>query len=648
MRIGQLFSWLLIAFMATAVVHLLFLLAWGDFSVLYVWQHSASYDGTIRKLSALLAGPEGSFLVWALFAAVVAGWTARRWHRSTVGRQRDATIVHLVVGSVTLALVLITMTSLPFQSFVDAFTTLDIVADPVEGRALNPVLANPWMPPHTLLTFAGYALLGLGFAIGILQLLRAAQGRAEEAQRWRRPVQLVGRWAWLLLTAALLTGIMWAYEEMSFGWFWSWDPVESSTLSIWLLLTAALHAGGERDGGRRQLVYTPLLVTLSFLAVVFASFVTRSGLHPSVHAFAGGSAGRYLGPALGALVITVGAMALIARGRIPPMPPRRPWMFWAVWILLSGAGLIIWGLAYPMAVTGLLGRSVDLDAGFFTAWGYLVAVGLLLLMGFGMQVAQGRRRDAVRMFAFFAALTVIAALIKPVADLELMSAERRMGAGAVEAFLGRTSVLSLFPPAVYALLAVIERWWSSRQETSRRVRNLNMGSAIAHLGVVATVLGATLATVLSSSVTVGVNPATGVGIGEGVTVVVTDLERSQHLDGLGVLVEERETAVLEVWSERGMLSAGTATLSTYPERNGGRHPRVMISRGPVIDIQVMYHGLAEIRPDGVPFTVRRIPLVNLFWVGLGLVVVGMAITTGARTSDEATRIPAVLVPGGMP
>jgi cytochrome c-type biogenesis protein CcmF len=625
-----------IALAVTAATHFLFLLSTGGFSVRYVWQYTASHEGVLRRLSASLAGPEGSLLVWALLAAVAAGWSARRWHHSPVAQRRDWAIVHLLGASVALALLLVTVVSAPFQSFADAFPSLG-GASPVEGRGLNPVLTNLWMPLHTLLTFAAYAVLGLVFAIGVVQLLRASQGKVDEALRWHRPGLRTARVAWLLLSLALLSGVVWAYEEMTFGWFWSWDPVETATLAVWLLLTAAVHAAGEDGGGRRQLVVTPLLMAVSFVGVVFASFVTRSGLHPSVHAFAGGSTGRYLGIGLAGLIVGVSFLALRARRATSPAPPRRPWMSWATWLLLVAAGLTVWGLGYPMAVSGLLRRSVELDGGFFTMWGYVVAVGLLLSMGFGMQVAQGRRRDAGVMLAIFAGLTVVAAVIQPAAALELMAADRRPSAGTVESLVGRASVLSLLPPAVYALMAVVERWWSGRADPSPLRRRRRAAGAAIHVGAIAAILGAVFATVLSSSVTVAVDPATGVGTGDGITVRITDLRRTQHFDGIGTLVEDRETAVLELSAGGTVIAAGMATLSTFPERAMGRHARMLIDRAPLGDLQVVYHGMAEMSRDGLPVTVRRVPLIGLLWLGLVLMVAGTAalMPAGAPRRENA-------------
>jgi cytochrome c-type biogenesis protein CcmF len=629
-------TWVFIALITTALVHLALLLITGDFSVRYVWQHSASYEEASRRLSALLAGSEGSLLVWAVLAAAVAGWTVRRRADDSDGVRRDRAIVHLIVVGVALGVLLLAIVSTPFQSFADAFPSAG-EAGPAEGRGLNPVLANPWMPLHTLLTFAAYAVIGLIFAVAVVELLRVSQGRAAEAQAWRLPALQAARWAWLLLSAALLTGVLWAYEEMTFGWFWSWDPVESATLAVWVLLTAALHAGSEGGEGRRALVYGPLMLALTFVGVVFASFVTRSGLHPSVHAFAGGSAGRYLGMGLAVLVAAVVTLAWAARRRVPSTPSPRPWLFWAVWPLLIGAGLIIWGLAYPMAVTHLFGGSVDLDTGFFTTWGYLLAIVLLLVMGFGMQTARAGRRDAVPMLVLFGTLTALAAVVKPVPGLELMSIERRAVIGGWEAFLGSASVLSVLPAAAYALLAVAERWWSRLREVGGGNRLRDTGSAMIHAGVVAAILGATLATVLSSSVTVGVSPATGVGVAEGITVRVVDVDVSRHFDGAGTLVEERETATLEVSAGGRVIAAGTASLGTFPERAMGRHAGVLVSRGPVGDVQAIYHGAADLRPDGIPVTVRRIPLVGLLWLGMVMIIGGMALMTTVRTPGPAGR-----------
>ena len=636
-RAARVASTVTLVLVAAATSHLAVQLLLGDFSVRYVWAHTATFEPALRRIGAVLAGQEGSFLVWSLAAAGAAAWAGRRWRRAAPARRADNAIVHLVTTCITLGVLALTTASAPFQTVAAAFPELDAGAVPPEGRGLNPVLANPWMPPHTLLTFAAYALIGLVFAVAVLELLRAAQGRATAARGWRPTAVRITRWAWLLLSASLFTGVVWAYEEMSFGWFWSWDPVEATTLVVWLVLTAALHARRAPGDGRRQAVHAPLLTALAFVAVILTSFITRSGLHPSVHAFASGETGSYLGFALAATTLGLAVLAVVAARRVPATPVRRPWLYWTAWLLLVGAGLITWGLAYPMAATGLSGAAAELDTGFFTLWGYVVAVGILLLLGLGLQLSQGRRRDAVLTCAGFVLLTVVAAFVTPVESLELIGAERRAQVGSMEGLLGQASLLTLLPPAVYAVIAIIERWWALGRRGTPARRLIEAGSGLAHVGAVLAIVGVTFATVLSSTVTVHVDPGTQEGTNDGVHVRIDDVQRSERTDALDRVVEQRETISVEIHTADGIAASGATTLSTYPERDDGRHPLVLIDRGLLRDTQVIYHGAAEQSAAGVPVTVRIIPLISLLWLGSLLMVLGMCLViTGRRRPSRPT------------
>ena len=630
--VGRYLTWLLAIFLAGSVLYLALSLASGDFSIRYVWQHSAAYQSLVHRLSAILAGQEGTLLLWSFLAAMVALIAGERFERSPPQDPAGARFVRVVLLAIATLVLIVTVRSTPFQSFADAFPEAGASAVAVEGRGLNPVLQNPWMPPHTLFTFAAYALIGLAFAIGMTQLVRAAQGSFAAVSAWQAALLRSVRWSWLALTLALLTGVIWAFEEMTFGWFWSWDPVEAATLAIWLVLTACLHSGRHESAGRRGALIGPILASLSLVAVVFASFVTRSGLHPSVHAFASGATGWYLGGLLALLLISFVAASLLAwrrAARADGAGPFLPRYSLAFGLLLAAAALIVWGLSYPMLAGALFARTVELDTGFFNLWGYLLAIGLLFAIGVELK---GRRRgEDRRLLGVFLALTVVAAFFKPVGGLELVAEERRVGTGILYGLWGQSSVLALLPPATYALLAVVERWWSAMRTSSRRARVRESGLAVIHAGFVMALLGVTLSTLFASSVTLAVNPFTGqLSSQSGTGVRIVDLERSETLDARGVVVEQREAATLEVYFGGALASAGQAQLLTYPERGMGRHARVLLGRGPGADVQVIYHGLAERTGDQVPVTVRRIPLVNLVWGGLTLFVLGFTLSVASR------------------
>jgi cytochrome c biogenesis factor len=653
---ARVLTWLTVIFLTGAVFYMALLLLAGDYAILYVWKHSASYQTAGQRLSALLAGQEGSFLLWTWLTGLIALWTAERFAGRVGEQRRDGRVIHLVLLALVVALLLITGRSLPFQSMAAAFPELTFAAAPVEGRGLNPVLLNPWMPLHTFFTFAGYALIGLVFAIGWLQLVRMAQGRP--AAVWNRRRTTTVRWAWLLLSLALLTGIIWAYEEMTFGWFWSWDPVEASALAIWLLLTAALHVPGRVRSTDSEQVLAPFLAALPLLAVVFASFVTRSGLHPSVHAFAGGAAGRYLGLFLVALILALAVPTFLARQRTQGRLRRRSDQMagiglspgstgraarWAMGLLLGAGALILWGVSFPLLAGQWQTRPVDLDITFFNLWGYLVALALLFVIGWEWSSGESSRRQRFPLLALFVTLTVITAFIKPVAGLELIAPVRRLGAGLLYETLGRASILSLFPAVVYALLAVGERWWwrvaSIMYRNSRSQRWRESGLALIHAGVVVALVGAAISSLLATTVTVAINPLVSpAGSKDGITVRILGLTESEQVDAQGTIVAQQETVDLEVYtgsaastdSGQVLVATGQAHVTIYPEREMGRHARVMISRGLIFDTQVIYHGLSEATAAGVPVTVRRIPLANLIWTGLLLSVLGLVMVMGSQ------------------
>lgn len=655
---------LALTFVAGATLYLALSLAGGDYAIRYVWQHTASYQPLGQRLSALLAAQEGTLLLWSLVTVaftLVALEATRRGDPRDTPTHRSAYRIMTALG---LALLLLTLLSQPFQSFADAFPSVSAGAVPVEGRGLNPVLQNPWMPLHTGLTFLGYGLLALGFALALGQLLSVARGDASALERGRAALRRVALWAWLVLSLSLLSGLVWAFEEMTFGWFWSWDPVEAATLVVWLVLTAALHApgggvlAGPRDGssprvGPARALSAPVLIATALLAVVFASFVTRSGLHPSsVHAFAGGSTGVYLGALLALLLTALASVTLAARRSLanpspspasiePATPttsrPPAPASWSAVTLLSTLALLIVWGLLYPVLASWQSGRAVELEASYFNLWASLLALALLLAMGFTMRGTRlrGDRRTLLSVLA----LTIAAGFVAPDEALRLLGPEQRLGLAPIVELWGRASVLALLPPAGYALVAVFDRWWCTLRASppagtppaTRNARLRESGLALLHSGFVLAIVALTLSTALSTTTTLRVVPGAELPSWQGaVGARALTLERSELVDARGVVVEQRESLGVEVYVGDTLVSAGTAHLHTYPERGNGRHARVWLDRGLWFDTQVIYHGLAEADPAGVPLTVRRIPLASAVWLGLLLLSCGAGLSLVSR------------------
>ena len=260
-----------------SVLALIYLLVSRDFSIRYVAEHVDTHLPLGYTISALWAGQEGSLLLWlwllTCFGAVLLS------QRLTLGQPLASYALAVVgVAQAFLAVVLL-LVSNPFSRTGVALA---------EGQGLNPLLQNFWMIIHPPVVFAGYAAYTIPFALAIAGL---AAGRLDRA--W---LGIVRRWtllAWILLGAGILMGAWWAYQELGWGGYWGWDPVENSSLLPWLTGTALLHSLMMQERRGAFTVWNLWLIVLTFGLCNFATFVTRSGLIQSVHAFGQSNLGYY-------------------------------------------------------------------------------------------------------------------------------------------------------------------------------------------------------------------------------------------------------------------------------------------------------------------------------------------------------------------
>lgn len=257
--------------LTTATAALLVLLLKSDFRVIYVAAHTARSLPLAYKISALWAGAPGSLLLWLwLQVAFVMFVFCKGQTSKGVFASHGRAIANLV--SVFFLLVMIKDKN-PFE--------LSAVA-PMDGAGLNPLLQHPAMVLHPPILFIGYAAFAIPFAWSVAAL-KYPKGQTsipllEQSKRWT----LV---AWMFLTAGILLGAWWAYEELGWGGYWAWDPVENSSLMPWLTGTALVHCFRAFHSRGKTLLWTIFLSLLTFSLCVFGTFLTRSGLVSSVHAF---------------------------------------------------------------------------------------------------------------------------------------------------------------------------------------------------------------------------------------------------------------------------------------------------------------------------------------------------------------------------
>jgi cytochrome c-type biogenesis protein CcmF len=355
----------------------------SDFSFTYVARTTSEALPTPYKMSAFWGGQEGSLLLWLLVLTGVGAAAVlliRRWARDLVVW---AVPVLAAVGTFFAFLVVVVATPFATQ------------AAPAEGAGMTPSLQNPYMLAHPPLLYLGYVGLTVPFAFALGALV---SGRMDE--RW---LVATRRWtlvAWTSLGVGQLLGAHWAYEEVGWGGYYAWDPVENAALMPWLAATAFLHSVMIQEKRGMLRIWNVVLVILAFALSLFGTFLTRSGVVNSIHSFTQSSIGPWF---LAFIALTVAVSVAIVVWRLPQL--RSPTRLESVvsreaaflynnLLLLALCLAIFWGVVYPLLSEAVRGEAVVLGRGYYDFFLRAFGLPLLLLMGIGPLIAW--RRASIR------------------------------------------------------------------------------------------------------------------------------------------------------------------------------------------------------------------------------------------------------------
>ncbi len=273
---------------------LLYLILTHQFQYTYVWSYSSRALSTPLLISTFYAGQEGSFMLWALFTALIGVFLMR--HSARYGYEAQ---VMSVFGAIELMLLLMLLVKNPFLYVWESWAgEVQPGFMPADGRGLNPLLQNYWMVIHPQVLFSGFAAMGVPYAYAIAALLK------RDYDYWFKPATPWIVFGTFVLGMGIMMGGFWAYETLGWGGYWAWDPVENSSLVPWLIGVAAIHTIlSQRKSG--AFVRTNLVLgMLCFVLVMYSTFLTRSGVlgDTSVHSF--------VDPGMWAYWLLMGMMAL--------------------------------------------------------------------------------------------------------------------------------------------------------------------------------------------------------------------------------------------------------------------------------------------------------------------------------------------------
>jgi cytochrome c-type biogenesis protein CcmF len=615
---------------------LAYLLVTGHYEILYVYSVTSNDMPFYLKLTALWGGQAGSLVLWSwLMSAFASAVTLRKWDRD-----RDMLPWVIVVTSVTLAFFL-SLTIIYENPFARWWQTTagdfvprmfapagSVPINPVDGQGLNPLLRHPGMIIHPPMLYLGFVAFVIPFAFAIAALIT---GRSDD--RW---IRLTRRWtlvAWLFLSLGLVLGMRWAYDVLGWGGYWAWDPVEIAALMPWLTGTAFLHSVmiQEKRGMFKQ--WNMLLIILTYALVIFGTFLTRSGILSSVHAFAQSAIGPMFFAFIG-ITFAISVALLIYRWKDLRAEIEMTSLFSreALFLLnnLLFMGILIvcfWGVIFPLISELVTGQKVTVGPPFYQRANGPLFGALMALMGLAPLSAWGRSTYK----------TLGHALWKPFIPSALIPV--------VLAILGMHNWIALvgFTLVGFVIFVTLYEFWRgvrSRQNKAKENflvalwqlagRNRRRyGGYLIHLSMVIMAIG-----ILGIEVYQTTTQKT-LAVGEdiqiaGYTLRYDSLAQFPYTDGRMVT-----RAVMSVFRDGQYLGELYPRTDYYPS---GQPMTIAGVRSTLEDdLYVVLVNWENVSTEQAPFKVYHNPLVNWLWIGSLVFIFGFLVAAWPDRNEEKSE-----------
>jgi cytochrome c-type biogenesis protein CcmF len=578
----------------------------SDFSVANVWENSHSLKPMLYKVTGTWGNHEGSMLLWVLiltfFGALVAVFSGNL----PATLRANVLAVQGWIGAAFLLFVL--ATSNPF---------IRVEPAPFEGRDLNPILQDIGLAIHPPLLYLGYVGFSVCFSFAVAALI---DGRIDAAwARWVRPWTLA---AWVFLTGGIAMGSYWAYYELGWGGFWFWDPVENASFMPWLAGTALLHSAIVMEKRSALKIWTILLAILTFSLSLLGTFLVRSGVLTSVHAFATDpTRGIFI---LAILMVFIGgslslfalrAGSLTAGGLFSPIS-REGALVLNNLFLTTAAATVLVGTLYPLLVEAISGDKISVGAPFFNLTFGPLMLPLLLLIPFGPLLAW-KRGDlyavAQRLMAAFggALLAVLATLLL----VDGASVFAALGVGlAAWMMLGALTDLAQKSALTSVPLPV----------AARRLAGLPrsvLGTAIAHFSMGVTILG------IVATLSFGAEHITTMKPGETTDIAGKTLRFEGVSPVQGPNYTETRALFLLVGADSVRQGEVTSAKRLYTARQMPTTEAGILTLG----FSQLYVSLGDPTADGgIVVRIWWKPLVTLIWLGALVMMAGGAVSLSDR------------------
>jgi cytochrome c-type biogenesis protein CcmF len=621
------------ALMAVASGIIIHAFVTNNYAVKYVQHYSDAAQPLVYKITSYWGGLDGSIMFWVLLLSVfgtIAVATNRERHRELI-----PWVVAIISATEMFFIFIMVVHNNPFDTFV--------AAAPVDGKGLNPLLQNFYMAIHPPSLYTGFVAMTIPYAFGMAALIT---GHLDDA--WLRAVRRWTMIGWLFLTFGLTLGMLWAYEELGWGGFWGWDPVENAGLLPWFTATAFLHSVlvQERRGMLR--VWNVTLVITTFFLTIFGTFMTRSGVVQSVHAF---GEDRWLaGLFSGFMVLIVTFSFGWVIYRLPLLKSRHELDSWASreaaflvnnWILLFSAFFILFATMFPTLSEAVRGQRLTVGPPFFNMWMRPIGLALLVLTGIAPLLAWKKSTisNLVHQFTWPVAAMMVTAAAVAALGIRVWSSGICF---ALCAFVG-TTILQEFVRG-----AQVRRGASGSDIFTALVglvarQQRRYGGYIVHVGIVLMFLGfAGQGYKLEENMKL--NPGDKGTVGRFTvrhdSISVTSDDQKQMITG-HVTVFQGDKMIAEMTPARWFFAKHEDQPTT----------EVAIRRAAGEDVYIVLAAY-EVGTQNATYAVTINPLVNWIWLGFGVLAIGTGIAllperafalAGARVPDAAVTTTLLLL-----
>ncbi len=581
------------------------LLVWAfltfDFSVRYVANNTNRGTPFYYRITALWGALEGSIILWtwmvALYTVIVVGRYRRREPRFYPW------VLAVMLGVSAFFLLVMTIPAPPFERLTPV---------PPDGRGLNPLLEDSGMITHPVALYLGFTGFTVPFAFAMAALITGRTG-----DRW---ITITRRWtivAWYFLSLGLLIGGWWSYHVLGWGGYWAWDPVENAAFMPWLTGTALLHSVMIQERRRMLKLWNLTLIILTFGLTLFGTFLTRSGIIGSVHAFTQGSIGQFF---LGFLaLVLLGAFSLLAwrldrlraQSELDSVLSRESAFLLNNLFLVAIAFTVFFGTVFPLLSEAVKGVKVSVGAPFFNQVNIPIFLGLLFLMGVGPLIAW-RRASAENLKRNF--LKPVGAGIAAAAVLRLAGVGNAVTLACMALVVFVTGTIALdFYRASRVLRRAGDDWREATWGLLRR-QNRRYGGFVVHLGILLIALGVAGSQSWSKQTETSLERGQSVELA-GYRVRFDGLEASEESNHFKV------TGAFTVSNGRGTLTVLYPAKKFYPQE---QTPIAAVDYRLGV-IEDLYLVLGDFARDGSHATIKLQinRMVSWLWIG------GLVLTVGA-------------------